>query len=273
MRCPNPQCPDRLLFDVTGEYGPETSRCPKCGSLLVEPPRPQQPVAQPIPISEEQPGPRHQVPDDDLVLTPVMAFEYRHDAGPARGLLRSCGLFAVVTCDDYGRQNPILGAIHEAFLQVPRFQVPLAEELMDACEQGTVALEGPGPGVVCSGCGTALVAERIECGSCDPGEAPTGSGFAELQQRLRRLRATFFFGLVFMPWILLPVALIRACDLLMRLRQYPADQIPPGARARAGLIAFASLLISILISLVLYSSALVWWYRAFALFAGQPTWF
>ena len=88
-QCPNPDCPDVIMFGVVGEYGPSMTVCPKCGELLVD-------------VPGAAPGPSQQ---DDLDLPapePEASGPYSYvvsfrDWGPAqlaRSYLASCGVHA-----------------------------------------------------------------------------------------------------------------------------------------------------------------------------------
>ncbi len=86
-RCPNPDCPDVILFGVVGRYGPSLDVCPKCGDQLVDDcPSESDPI--------DQDGPDFTEPE---VSGPYCYVESFRDWGPAqlaRSYLVSCGFHA-----------------------------------------------------------------------------------------------------------------------------------------------------------------------------------
>jgi len=88
-RCPNPDCPDVILFGVVGEYGPSITACPKCGEILVE-----VPTATPDPSQQDD----SKLPDPEPeVFGPYSYVASFRDWGPAqlaRSYLTSCGVHA-----------------------------------------------------------------------------------------------------------------------------------------------------------------------------------
>ena len=85
-RCPNPECPDVIMFGVVGEYGPSNSVCPKCGETLVDVPPPI-----PEPIQTEDPGPPASEPEVSGPYSYVATFRDWGPAQLARSYLVSCG--------------------------------------------------------------------------------------------------------------------------------------------------------------------------------------
>ncbi len=96
MYCPNDECPDFVSVGERGEYQEGIATCPRCGARLAR----GEPPASPAPEIE-----------GTELLTAVASFQFPHQADVAVSFLASNGIAAVVTGDDCGRADPILGVV------------------------------------------------------------------------------------------------------------------------------------------------------------------
>ena len=144
MICPNPNCPDVELSGVRGEYIDSMTVCPKCGSWLVQdlPERPESGDSLPEP-PEGGRDPLRGVAGEDLVA--VVAFNYRHEAEVARSYLEAHGIPVLVSADDCGSADPILGTVREVTLSVRQSDVAIADDLLDELE-ASIQEDGTGLG-------------------------------------------------------------------------------------------------------------------------------
>ena len=96
MYCPNDDCPDFVSLAERGEYREGLVTCPRCGARLA-------------------PGGPPASPETELEgtepLKPVASFQFPHQAEVAVSFLESNGIAAIITGDDCGRADPILGIV------------------------------------------------------------------------------------------------------------------------------------------------------------------
>jgi len=141
MYCPNDECPDFVAYGVRGEYREGIATCPRCGAHLL----PGSPAA--VSKSSAKAGERERVelePEDAAFrreprledrerFVPVARFDFEHEANVAVSFLASAGIEAIVTGDDCGRVDPILGFVTGGIrLMVPESQAEKASELLES---------------------------------------------------------------------------------------------------------------------------------------------
>ncbi len=96
MYCPSDDCPDFVRFGERGEYQEGVATCPRCGARLAP---------------GDPPGDPETVIEGAEPLASVASFQFPHQAQVAVSVLASNGIVAVVTGDDCGRADPILGVV------------------------------------------------------------------------------------------------------------------------------------------------------------------
>jgi hypothetical protein len=125
MVCPNPDCPDVVIYGVPGSYTEGHTVCPKCGATLVadgEPGAPGGPDAAAPAEMEGEP-------------VEVARFLHRQDAELAESLLEANGIDAIVAADDCG--NTYAGVAPGSIrLLVEADDEERARELLAAAEAG-----------------------------------------------------------------------------------------------------------------------------------------
>ena len=150
MYCPNDECPDFVAYGVRGEYREGIATCPRCGAHLL----PGSPAA--VSKSSAKAGERDSAElqpegaasrreprlEDRERFVPVAKYDFEHEANVAVSFLASAGIDAIVTGDDCGRTDPILGFVTGGLrLMVPESQAQKAAELLESSR----ATEEQGP--------------------------------------------------------------------------------------------------------------------------------
>ncbi len=126
---------------MRGEYREEIATCPRCGAHLV----PGTPAA--VGKSSAKAGERDRAelqPEDAAScreprledrerFVPIAKYDFEHEANVAISFLASAGIDAIVTGDDCGRTDPILGFVTGGIrLMVPDSQAQKAIELLES---------------------------------------------------------------------------------------------------------------------------------------------
>jgi hypothetical protein len=133
MFCPNPECPDLDGSDTPSEYVDGITKCPICGTWLVD----QRPE---FSSSGDQPDSGDDTTDaesskeltEDLVV--VASFNYRQDADLAKSFLIANGIEVFESSDDLGGSNPGLGFATGTRLLVLKSDAEKAIALLDEVE-------------------------------------------------------------------------------------------------------------------------------------------
>ncbi|MBZ5537560.1 MAG: hypothetical protein LAO31_16510 [Acidobacteriia bacterium] len=135
MFCPNPECPDLEGSKTPSEYVDGITKCPICGTWLVDQmPKIQSPADQPdSEMDNTDIESSNELTDNELTeeLVVVASFNYRQDADLAMTFLNANGIEVFESGDDLGGWNPGLGFASRTRLLVHKSNAEKAIALLD----------------------------------------------------------------------------------------------------------------------------------------------